>query len=116
MHWENLLSLSQYSPPLFAKCTLPVDDDLLRAALLVPLALTGCLTRPTGLNAASRVLTHRLHQCGIDSFEKLWRVRQQHKVWPCAIAKVALHIEEVSLGFPKNLDKSLTRMKGTSKG
>ena len=58
--------LSQYSPPLFAKCTLPVDDDLLRAVVRSPDSAPGLDGLPYAAyraapNAASRVLTHRLH-------------------------------------------------------
>ena len=62
--WEELLS--QYSPPPFAKCTLPIDDDLLRAVVRSPDSAPGLDGLPyaayrTTPNAASRVLTHRLH-------------------------------------------------------
>ena len=56
----------QYSPPLFAKCTLPVDDDLLRAVVRSSDSVSGLDGLPYAANraapnAASRALTHRLH-------------------------------------------------------
>ena len=44
--WEKLLS--QYSPPPFAKCTLPVDDDLLRAVVRSPNSAPGLDGLPYG--------------------------------------------------------------------